>query len=166
MNKLIIKPNTKTDITYTMIDKYEYIVNRSTKKIDDKYVPLFKWLIVNRDTILKYCVTSYYCYSLSLLLKCIQSKDKIIYELFKEFYGLIDESIKDYEYHSDFQICINYNNGYCIEDNVHMYITTYFRYNDCDYNNNHIIDFENFIEYYKDIPIVLEWKESLFNKEF
>jgi hypothetical protein len=47
-----------------------------------------------------------------------------------------------------------------------MYITTYFRYNDCDYNNNHIIDFENFIEYYKDIPIVLEWKESLFNKEF
>ena len=156
-----------------------YSLNSSNSRLPIKFDPLFSYLFNHRksfiysSTIIPQSVTIThvdnqvrYYFSLPYLLKLLHSQDETIYQLCKEFYGLTDPSIKDCEYSPDFIIKI-YFVHYKTLNRIH--INTSFKESFKEDTNEivkHTINFEEFITFYEDLPTVIAWKESLFNKEY
>ena len=166
-----------------------YVIN--DKPCPQEYVPLFKWFYDQR---LFYIPFKNENCRLPVLLKLIHSMDVDMYKLFKQFYNLTDESMKDDDYTREFLIDIwmEYYDGDEKDDKKYCTIHTRFGITlnkEGSYiiikrqiYEKSIIDFQSFIDYCENEyskehgrtmdyvngvkKVVQEWKESLFNKEY
>jgi hypothetical protein len=156
------------------------------EQLSIKYIPLFQFILDNN--LLYRPFENNYC-RLPKLLKKLHNLNENIYRLFKEFYGLIDDSIKDEEYsvHFIIDIMIQFYDGESKDDTCFIY--TGFNYSleskgyyikgsikSTSVTNNPIIDFEKFIQYCESDSVynqysvydirksITSWKESLINK--
>lgn len=152
----------------------------STPVIPEEFLPLFKWFYDNKADLIPCYYNNYY--RLPELLKFLHEKTLPIYWLFKKFYGLHDETIRDEDYSQDFLLEIEVEDN--SEDEYKIY--TGFEFNVINYtkekvintyiSGRHIYDFEYFIEHCNCLrsdevaiieeiticnKIISEWKESL-----
>ena len=131
-------------------------------------------------------------YILPTLLQFLHSSNRKVYDLFKKFYGLTDETIQDEEYSKYFLIKIDVYIENEDEEDENYIVSTEFEFCVLEYRgvkvrNDYIscwgdtYDFQEFIDYYNNLTsdneehiqfeidickeIISKWKESLVNRK-
>jgi hypothetical protein len=102
--------------------KVVYTLNSSTTRAPSEFISLVDFFLTIENTFLEDSRVSEDYYCLPLLLEVLHSKNEIIYNLFKQFYGLTDSSIQDHEYSKQFLI---YFSSTVESEHRSIYIFTY-----------------------------------------